>query len=139
MQRVFPGRSPWRPAHRRHLPAGVVRFFCNGHPIGDIADPGFAHAFFGIWLDPKSSQRDYRQTLLGEKRVSAVGASGAAPRSASGMLRYPALFAYGLFGMPLAMAALPLYVHLPKFYGGHLGVPLTALGGACCCCGLRTA
>ena len=45
------------------------------------------------------------------------------------MLRYPALFAYGLFGMPLAMAALPLYVHLPKFYGDHLGVPLAALGG----------
>ena len=28
----------------------------------------------------------------------------------------------------VAMAALPLYVHLPKFYGGHLGVSLTALG-----------
>jgi len=26
-----------------------------------------------------------------------------------------ALLAYGAFGMPLAMAALPLYVHLPKF------------------------
>jgi len=48
--------------------------------------------------------------------------------SANGVLGYPALFAYGLFGMPLAMAALPLYVHLPKFYGDHLGVPLAALG-----------
>lgn len=38
------------------------------------------------------------------------------------------LAAYGLFGMPLAMAALPLYVHLPKFYGDHLGVDLTVLG-----------
>lgn len=38
------------------------------------------------------------------------------------------LFAYGLFGMPLAMAALPLYVQLPKFYGDHLGVDLTLLG-----------
>src|SRR4030088_327141 len=38
------------------------------------------------------------------------------------------LAAYGLFGMPLAMAALPLYVHLPKFYGDHLGVNLTLLG-----------
>ncbi len=43
-------------------------------------------------------------------------------------LRVTALAAYGLLGMPLAMAALPLYVHLPKFYGGHLGVSLTALG-----------
>ncbi len=48
--------------------------------------------------------------------------------AANGTLGYPALFAYGLFGMPLAMAALPLYVHLPKFYGDHLGVPLAALG-----------
>ena len=40
-----------------------------------------------------------------------------------------ALVAYGAFGMPLAMAALPLYVHLPKFYGEHFGVGLTALGG----------
>ncbi len=39
------------------------------------------------------------------------------------------LIAYGLFGMPLAMAALPLYVHLPKFYGDHLGVNLALLGG----------
>jgi Na+/melibiose symporter-like transporter len=36
--------------------------------------------------------------------------------------------AYGLFAMPLAMAALPLYVHLPKFYGGTLGVDLAVLG-----------
>lgn len=41
----------------------------------------------------------------------------------------PTLIAYGLFGMPLAMAALPLYVHLPKFYGDHLGVDLALLGG----------
>src|ERR1700674_2227429 len=38
------------------------------------------------------------------------------------------LAAYGLFGMPLAMAALPLYVHLPKFCGDHLGVNLAVLG-----------
>lgn len=39
------------------------------------------------------------------------------------------LFAYGVFGMPLAMAALPSYVHVPKFYGDHLGVDLALLGG----------
>ena len=43
-------------------------------------------------------------------------------------LPLPALVAYGAFGMPLAMAALPLYVHLPRFYGEHLGVGLAALG-----------
>lgn len=40
----------------------------------------------------------------------------------------PARFAYGAFAFPLAMGALPLYVHLPKFYGETLGVGLAALG-----------
>jgi Na+/melibiose symporter-like transporter len=39
------------------------------------------------------------------------------------------LIAYGLFGLPLAMAALPLYVHLPKFYGDDLGMSLALVGG----------
>ena len=43
-------------------------------------------------------------------------------------VRVSTLAAYGLFGMPLAMAALPLYVHLPKFYGDHLGINLALLG-----------
>jgi len=60
--------------------------------------------------------------------VNAGGASVAAPQSAKAVLGYPAMFAYGLFGMPLAMGALPVYVYLPKFYGDHLGVPLAALG-----------
>lgn len=52
----------------------------------------------------------------------------AAGAAASPRLPLPALVAYGAFGMPLAMAALPLYVHLPRFYGEHLGVSLAALG-----------
>jgi glycoside/pentoside/hexuronide:cation symporter, GPH family len=40
----------------------------------------------------------------------------------------PRLSAYGLLGLPLAMAALPLYVHLPKFYGDDLGMSLALLG-----------
>jgi glycoside/pentoside/hexuronide:cation symporter, GPH family len=39
------------------------------------------------------------------------------------------LVAYGALGLPLAMAALPLYVHLPKFYGGVLGMDLALVGG----------
>lgn len=38
------------------------------------------------------------------------------------------LLAYGLLGLPLAMAALPLYVHLPKFYGDDLGMSLALVG-----------
>lgn len=44
------------------------------------------------------------------------------PLSASG------LAAYGLLGLPLASAALPIYVHLPNLYGGVLGMNLALLG-----------
>lgn len=37
--------------------------------------------------------------------------------------------AYGLLGLPLAFAALPLYVVLPNHYAREFGVPLAALGG----------
>ena len=39
-----------------------------------------------------------------------------------------ALAAYGALGLPLAMAALPLYVHLPKLYGADLGMDLALVG-----------
>lgn len=35
---------------------------------------------------------------------------------------------YGLFALPLAMVALPLYLMLPNYYGNTLGVNLTLLG-----------
>lgn len=38
------------------------------------------------------------------------------------------LLAYSLTAIPLAMAALPLYVHVPKFYASTLGVNLAAIG-----------
>jgi hypothetical protein len=48
------------------LPPGRARFFHNGRPIGEIDDREFARAFFGIWLDPRTSRPDYRKRLLGE-------------------------------------------------------------------------
>ena len=38
------------------------------------------------------------------------------------------LLSYGILGLPLAMAALPLYVHVPKFYGDTLGMDLAMVG-----------
>ena len=67
MKRVFPDVRRGDRLTGVHLPGGVVRYFLNGKSIGEIADPGFARAFFGIWLDPKTSQLDFRQMLLGEK------------------------------------------------------------------------
>ncbi len=68
MRRMFPDVLRGDRLTGVNLPGGVVRYFHNGKPIGEIADPGFARAFFGIWLDPKTSQLDFRQLLLGEKR-----------------------------------------------------------------------
>ena len=39
-----------------------------------------------------------------------------------------ALLAYGSFGLPLAMAALPIYVHVPKFYADVFGMPIATIG-----------
>jgi GPH family glycoside/pentoside/hexuronide:cation symporter len=40
----------------------------------------------------------------------------------------PMLLAYGAFGLPLAMVALPIYVYLPQFYAARAGLPLGAIG-----------
>ena len=39
-----------------------------------------------------------------------------------------ALLGYSMLACPLAMAALPIYVHLPKFYASNLGVPIAWVG-----------
>lgn len=49
-----------------NVPSRGAAFFHNGRPIGEIADPSFAQAFFGIWLDPRTSAPDFRKRLLGE-------------------------------------------------------------------------
>ena len=43
-------------------------------------------------------------------------------------IRWPQGLRYGLLGLPLAFAALPLYVLLPNFYARNFGVPLAGLG-----------
>lgn len=45
-------------------------------------------------------------------------------------VRLPLLIAYGLLGLPLAAATLPLYVHLPNYYATDLGLGLAAVGTA---------
>ncbi len=47
----------------------------------------------------------------------------------AGKLRFLPLAAYGLTGIPLAMAALPIYVNVPKFYSDVMGLNLAAIGG----------
>lgn len=38
------------------------------------------------------------------------------------------LATYSVLSVPLAMAALPVYVHVPKLYAGELGMPLALIG-----------
>ncbi|MFZ6871315.1 MFS transporter [Undibacterium sp. Di27W] len=40
------------------------------------------------------------------------------------------LLSYALFGFPLAMVALPIYVYVPQFYADRLGMSLSAIGTA---------
>jgi len=67
MRRLFPNVEKGDRLTGISLPGGIVRYFLNDQPIGDIDDPGFARAFFAIWLDPKTSEAGFRQLLLGER------------------------------------------------------------------------
>jgi GPH family glycoside/pentoside/hexuronide:cation symporter len=40
----------------------------------------------------------------------------------------PRILAYGLLGLPLAFAALPIYVHVPRYYAETTGMELALLG-----------
>jgi Na+/melibiose symporter-like transporter len=40
------------------------------------------------------------------------------------------MFYYGVFGMPLAMLALPIYVYVPQFYAQRGGLTLAVIGAA---------
>ena len=47
-------------------PTKASKFFYNGAYRGEVSDPAFADAFFGIWLSEKSSQPRVRNLLLGK-------------------------------------------------------------------------
>lgn len=67
MRRIFPLVGKGDEILGLHWPGRGVQFFLNGRPIGEIAEPEFAAAFFGIWLDPRTRGSDLRLALLGER------------------------------------------------------------------------
>ena len=67
MKKVFPNVEEGQQLTGLFSPGQPSRFFFNGKPIGEIADPEFGPAFFGIWLHPKTSAPKLRQLLLGTK------------------------------------------------------------------------
>ena len=67
MRRLFPNVAEGDALAGEHLPGRGARFFRNGQPIGELADPGFSRAFFSIWLDPRTSEPGLRAALLGTR------------------------------------------------------------------------
>ena len=65
MRRIFPNVRKGDRITGVSFPPGVSRFYFNGQPIGEIDDPEFTRAFFGIWLDPRTSRPAFRKQLLG--------------------------------------------------------------------------
>jgi len=68
MQRIFPDVKPGE--HLLGLHRGdEARFYQGEHLIGAIGEPGFAHAFFAIWLDARTSEPALRAALLRRKEA----------------------------------------------------------------------
>lgn len=68
MRELFPDVRDGDELAGVHLPGRGARFYMNGRPLGEVSDAAFARAFFSIWLDPRTSAKDLRAQLLGEKR-----------------------------------------------------------------------
>jgi hypothetical protein len=51
-----------------HRPEGA-RFHHNDRWLADVDDPDFARAFFGIWLDSRTSAPALRTSLLGRREA----------------------------------------------------------------------
>lgn len=64
MRRLFPDVAEGDRLLGHHVPGGPSRFHFNDRPIGSIDDPMFGRAFFGIWLDPRTSEPGLRSNLL---------------------------------------------------------------------------
>lgn len=42
------------------------RFYFNGEPLGEIADPDFGQQFLDIWLSPNTTRPELRSALIGQ-------------------------------------------------------------------------
>lgn len=65
MHALFPDVTEGDQLSGLHLPGKKAVFYRNNQYIGEIADAGFARAFFAIWLDENTAAPDLRRQLLG--------------------------------------------------------------------------
>jgi hypothetical protein len=64
MTAIFPDVNEGTRITGIFVPAEGARFYLDGKPLAAVADPDFARAFFGIWLDPATTAPALRQALL---------------------------------------------------------------------------
>ena len=72
MRAVFPDVKTNDRITGIHQPGVGAVFWGNGRPLGEIRDPAFAKAFFGIWLSPQTSALRLRTALLARAQKIAV-------------------------------------------------------------------
>lgn len=64
MRRAFPDVRAGDTLAGLYAPGQGARFYLNGKVLAELPDPGFAQAFFAIWLSPRSSAAGLRTALL---------------------------------------------------------------------------
>ncbi|MGZ3254667.1 MAG: chalcone isomerase family protein, partial [Burkholderiaceae bacterium] len=64
MKTIFPNVKKGTHISGVYLPDQGARFYLDGKFLSEVPDPAFARAFFGIWLDPKTSDKKLRSALL---------------------------------------------------------------------------
>lgn len=63
MRNIFPNVKPGDQIVGIYRPGSAV-FLFNNREIGQVNDAEFARLFFGIWLDPRTSEPKLRERLL---------------------------------------------------------------------------
>jgi hypothetical protein len=64
---IFPNIENGHTLTGIYIPQKGTTFLHNGNKVGEIAGDEFSKAFFGIWLDEKTSAPELRTQLLSEK------------------------------------------------------------------------
>ncbi len=64
MKRLFPDVASGDRLTGMHEPGRGARFFHNDRAIGTVDDPDFSDAFFGIWLDARTTAPALRESLV---------------------------------------------------------------------------
>lgn len=67
LEKIFPDIASGDTLIGVHLPDQGTLFLHNGKPIGDVPGDAFAKAFFGIWLDERTSVPKLRSALIASR------------------------------------------------------------------------